>query len=381
MKSLRIYALLNNLANSIVNPFIAFFTASNNITGVLLAIVSSASTVFPGVIQYLLVNVAIRARKLIAISTLGGGLLWIFVGLTSLYNSFLVLIYVIITLCLGAANFGWLLILDKISVTQRGRTLAYYNFYASIGGLLATLITGFIVGDNLYLMRYFFIISGLIYVFDSFIIIKSDIDVSFDGGNSLFALTKAFLRNSKIRRFFLANFIFTFIWSMAWPIFPLAQVYKFHMNELQVAIINVIGGVSTIALQRLVGRLVDRSRQKIMFFGRFALATFPLAYALSNSVYQIYIANLVSGFTNSASISYTAYLFDHSSYYEKRVNIALYNLFNAIAAILGSIISSIIFSAVSTWFNIIFSIDIMLMAIGILRILSSLLYLRVKEEI
>ncbi|MEM4944645.1 MAG: MFS transporter, partial [Saccharolobus sp.] len=80
MKPLRIYALLNNLANSIVNPFIAFFTASNNITGVLLAIVSSASTVFPGVIQYLLVNVAIRARKLIAISTLGGGLLWIFVG-------------------------------------------------------------------------------------------------------------------------------------------------------------------------------------------------------------------------------------------------------------------------------------------------------------
>ncbi|MEM0363465.1 MAG: MFS transporter, partial [Sulfolobaceae archaeon] len=116
-------------------------------------------------------------------------------------------------------------------------------------------------------------------------------------------------------------------------------------------------------------------------FGRFALATFPLAYALSNSVYQIYIANLVSGFTNSASISYTAYLFDHSSYYEKRVNIALYNLFNAIAAILGSTISSIIFSAVSTWFNIIFSIDIMLIAIGILRILSSLLYLRVKEEI
>lgn len=379
LKPLRTYALLNNLATSLVNPFVSFFTASNGITGVLLALVSSANTAFPGLVQYVLANMLIRAKKIISIGAFLGGSLWIFIGLTSLYNSYFVFIYIMITTALGTANFGWLLVLDKVSSTQRGRTLAYYNFYASIGGLIATLITGFIVGDNLALMRYFFIIAGLIYLFNAYIIKKSDVDVSYDGKR--YSIKRSIISNREIRKFILISFIYTFIWSMAWPIFPLVQVYKFHMNEFEVAIINVIGGASTVALQRIIGRLVDKYRRRIMFLGRFALATFPLAYALSTTVYEIYIANLVSGFTNSASISYTAYLFDNSDYYEKRVNIALYNMFNGLAALLGSTISSIIFSLIVDWFNIIFAVNIMLIAIGILRILASLLYLNVKEKV
>ncbi|WP_338598869.1 MFS transporter [Sulfolobus tengchongensis] len=374
MPPLRLYSLLNNLANSIVNPFVSFFTASNGITGVLLAIASSANTAFPGIIQYVLANIYVRARVLISIGTLFGGILWIFIGIFAIYNYYFVLIYTIITVCLGAANFGWLLILDKISSTQRGRTLAIYNFYASIGGLVATLITGFLVGNNLELMRYFFIIAGIIYCFNSYVIYKSDVDVSFINENG----KRLFSSNPEIRKFILISFFFTLVWSMAWPIFPLAQVYKFHMDEFEVGIVNVTGGISTLALQRYVGKLVDRHRKYVMFFGRFALATFPLAYALSTSVYEIYIANLVSGFTNSASISYTAYLFDTSKYYEKRVNIALYNMFNGFAALVGSTISSLIFDFISNIFNIVLSIDIMLFTIGILRILMSLLYLKVK---
>ncbi|AAK43112.1 MFS transporter [Saccharolobus solfataricus] len=375
MKTLRLYSLLNNLAISLVNPFISFFTASNGITGALLAIASSANTAFPGIIQYALANLYIKAKKLITIGSLFGGLLWILIGVYMIYNEYFVLVYSIITAVLGAANFGWLLILDKISTTHRGRTLAYYNFYASIGGLIATLITGFIVGNNLDLMRYFFIIAGLIYVFNAYVIYNSDVDAEFARGNGI----RLFSSNLEVRKFILTNFIFTFVWSMAWPIFPLAQVYKFHMNEFQVAIINVTGGTSTLALQRLVGRLVDRHRKYVMFFGRFALATFPLAYAFSTTPYEIYIANLVSGFTNSASISYTAFLFDHSSYYEKRINIALYNMFNGIAALLGSTISSVMFNVISDWFSLVVAINIMLIGIGVMRILMSLLYLKIKE--
>lgn len=78
-----------------------------------LALVSSANTVFPGVIQYVLANMLIRAKRIISIGAFIGGLFWIFIGLTSLYNSYFVFIYIIITTALGAANFGWLLILIK----------------------------------------------------------------------------------------------------------------------------------------------------------------------------------------------------------------------------------------------------------------------------
>ena len=375
LKPLRTYSLLNNLANSLISPFVSFFVASNGIIGTLLAIVSSAGTTFPGIIQYVLANLYVRAKKLILIGTLTTGLLWISVGAFELFNSYFVLIYVIITLSLGAANFGWLLILDKVSETARGRTLAYYNFYGNIGGLIATFVTGFIVGDQLYLMRYFFIIGGLIYLVNAYVIHHSDVD-----SEIIKSKARLFTSSPEVKKFLLINFVFTFIWAMAWPLFPLAQVYKFHMNEFNIAVLSVIAGVSTIALQKFIGILVDKHRKYMMFLGRFALATFPFAYAFSTSVFEIYLANIVSGFTNSASISYTAFLFDNSNYYEKRINIALFNMLNGIAALFGSTFSSFIVSLISFRLGLVMAINFMLILIGIMRILSSFLYLKVKER-
>ena len=375
LKPLRTYVLLNNLANSLINPFVSFFAASNGIIGSQLAIVSSAGTTFPGIMQYILANLRVSAKKLILISTLIAGLLWISIGAFVIFNSTFVLLYVLITLCWGAAGFGWLLILDKVSVTARGRTLAYYNFYGYIGGLIATLITGFIVGDELYLMRYFFIIGGLIYLINVYIIYHFDVDVGMVKSKA-----RLFTSNPEIRKFLLINFTFTFVWAMAWPLFPLAQVYKFHMNELNIAILNLIAGISTIALQRFIGTLVDRHRKYVMFFGRFALATFPFAYAFSTSIYEVYLANIVSGFTNSASISYTAFLFDNSSYYEKRINIALFNMLSGIAALAGSTVSSSIVTLISSRLGLVTAVTYMLILIGILRIMTSFLYLKVSEK-
>jgi len=369
------YSLLNNLASSLINPFISFFVASNEIIGTLLAVVSSAGTTFPEIIQYVLANLYVRAKKLILIGTLASGLLWIGVGVFEIFNPSFVLIYVIITLFLGAANFGWLLILDKISETARGKTLAYYNFYGYIGGLIATLITGFIVGDELYLMRYFFVIGGLIYLVNAYVIYHSDID-----SEIIKSKARLFTSNPEVRKFLLINFVFTFIWAMAWPLFPLAQVYKFHMNEFNIAVISVIAGASTIALQKFIGILVDKHRKYMMFLGRLALSTFPFAYAFSTSVYEIYLANIVSGFTNSASISYTAFLFDNSNYYEKRINIALFNMLNGIAALVGSTFSSFIVGLISSRLGLVIAVNFMLVSIGIMRILSSFLYLKVKEK-
>jgi len=373
LKPLRIYTLLNNLSGSLISPFVSFFVAANGIGGTLLAIVSSSTTTFPGIAQYLLVNFYIRAKRLILLGTLISGVLWLLIGLLKISNSLFVLIYVIISLSLGISSFGLLLILDKVSETARGKTLASYNFYGYIGGLTATFITGFIVGDQLHLMSYFFIIGGIIYLINAYVIYHSDVDVEMK------SKAKLFTSNPEVRKFLLINFIFTFIWAMAWPLFPLAQVYKFHMNEFNIAVISVISGVSTLALQKFIGILVDKHRKLMMFLGRFALATFPLAYALSTSISEIYLANIVSGFTNSASISYTAYLFDSSSYQEKRTNIASFNMLNGIAALAGSTFSAFVLSLISPRLGLVMAVNLMLISIGIMRIFSSFLYLKVKE--
>jgi len=379
LKPLKAYTFFANLASSLTSPFISFFVASNGIIGSVLAIATSAGTTFPGIAQYFLINLSIKAKKLLFWGTLAEGIIWLLIGLLALTNTFFVVLYVIITLIMGVTNFGWLLILDKISGTSRGLVLSQYNLYVYLAGLLATLFTGFVASSDINVLRFFFIASGLLYIYGAYVNSKIDIDVEFKSKSV--SPMKVF-KNSKLRNFLLANSLFTFTWAMAWPLFPLAQVYKFHLDSFEIAIINVIGNLSTVILQRIVGRLIDKHRVATMFFSRFALATFPLAYAFSTTPYEIYASSLVSGFTNSASVSLTAYILDVSDYQHKRTIIALYNMLAGLAALGGSLFSSFIFGLLLSYFsNMVTTIDVMLGSIGGLRIIASLLFLRVEEKI
>jgi hypothetical protein len=371
LRPLRLYAVLSTLAQSAVSPFISFFSASEGVNGELLALVSSAGTTLPGVTQYALVKTKMRAKTMISTANLIMSSLWITTGVLGVKGSLFVPLYLGIQAALGVANFGWLLIMEKVSVTTRGQTLALYSFYANLGGLVATLLTGFVIRDDLLLMRYFFVVSGMISLFNSYVISKSDVDSSYAPSTGSSGLWE-------IRRFLVANFIFMLTWSMSWPLFPIAQVYKFHMNGEEVAILNVLGGASTVAVQRAVGRLTDRHRKWVMFFGRLGLASFPLGYALCTSVYQLYLMNLISGFTNSAMISFTSYVFDNCT--NKRKAIAFYNMLNGIGALIGSTIGGVEYSIASSYLGEVEGVTLALLIAGACRIATSMLYLGVKEE-
>jgi predicted MFS family arabinose efflux permease len=152
------------------------------------------------------------------------------------------------------------------------------------------------------------------------------------------------------------------------------------MNFENVAIINTISGVSTLLIQNWVGKLVDKNRKLVMFTGRLALATFPLAYALSTSTYEIYLANVVAGFTNSVnSTAYLSYLYDSSK--DTRKSVGLYNAVTALGDLTGSSIGGITAQLVTSYFGVVQGIRDMMLAIAVLRILASLFYLRLHEPV
>lgn len=369
--SLRTHAIINTLALNLISPFISFYSASTGIGGELLAIVTSAGITLPGLAQFILSFIKSRAKTLLFFGTLIMAISWFVIGLLNIIGPLFVLLYIITEASLGIANLGWMLIIERISVTKRGSTLALYSFYGSIGGLFATLITGIIVRANLELMRYFFLSSALILFLDVYIIHKFDVDAYYQKVKIKYDLFY-------LKRFLLVNFIFTIIWAMAWPLFPLAQIYKFHMTELEIGILAVIGTSSTLLLQRIIGRLTDKRRKHIMFLGRFLLATFPLAYVFSTNVYELYIANLISGLTNSAGVSYTAYLFDNSN--NKKFSIALYNFINGLAALIGSSIGSLLLLTLEPIDGIEKAVIDLLFLIGILRICTSFMYLTISDS-
>lgn len=368
MHTLRIYALLNALANNLVVPFVSFLTASAGIVGEPLALVSSAGTTFPGLVQYALSRMKTEAKTLVVAGTGLAGLLWVVMAAFQLSGSAFVVTFLAIEALSGASLFGWMLLMESVSRTARGAILARYQVYAYLGGLGATMFAGVVVGPQLSLMRYFFAGAGVLYLVNAWVISRDDARVEASPGTGKVS--------PRLRRFLGVNSLFVFVWSLAWPLFPLAQVNIFQMSETEVAVIAVIGGLSSVLLQRVIGRVADRRRRHMMFAGRFMLASFPLVYALASSVYQIYVVNIVSGFTNSTGIAYTSYLFENSI--DKRKGIGLYNLANALAAAAGSSLSGLAYVALSGG-DAIAVLRTMLMVVAGARIAVSFLYLTLKE--
>ncbi|ACP39067.1 MFS transporter [Saccharolobus islandicus] len=371
MKYLKIFAILSNLANNLVNPFISFVSAYFGMNSEELALITSATNAVPNISQYFLNFIKSKAKLLIFIGTLVNGLLWVISAFIPFNLTFLI-VYFIITISIGIANFGWNLIMDKISKNSRGSTLSLYLVYGTIGALAATLITGLITGSNTELIREFFLISGLMLVGSAYLSRKIETDTTFE--------ERGVKSTSLLKRFLATIFLFNLVLSLAWPIFPLAQVYKFHMNDENIAILSVETGVTTILFQRIVAKLTDTKRRLTLFLGSALFTIYPLSYALSNSIYIIYITNLASGFTNAVgSVTYIAYIFDNSDDFTIRKNLAVYNLTVGCGVMTGSILGGVAYSYVSQFYNPMYSIDLMLIISSILRFSVSPLFLTIKD--
>uniref|UniRef100_A0A2U9IPH2 MFS transporter n=1 Tax=Acidianus sulfidivorans JP7 TaxID=619593 RepID=A0A2U9IPH2_9CREN len=370
MKPLRTYIIIKNFSLNLVQPFISFVTTASGILGEQLGLISSSGTVLPALIQFFLSYSNINAKKLVTIGTFLTGVFWIVLSIIP-YGILFTALYLTLDAFMGISLYGWYLIMDKVSSTSRGKILAQYSFYSTLGGLVATLITGFVVGDNFSLVREFFIIAGTLNLIDGYIAINFDVDSESKYDNIIGNISR------ELKKYLLITFLFSIVWSLAWPLFPMAQVYVFHMNFLEIAIISVISGTSTLILQRKIGYLVDSHRKIMMFTGRLALAVFPLAYSFSTTIYEIYLANIIAGFTNSVnSTAYLSYLYDSSSNVRKSVGFynAIEGLGYLVGASIGSLIAEFFFSFIG-----VYAIRLLLFSVAMLRIVAALLFIKLPE--
>jgi MFS family permease len=236
--------------------------------------------------------------------------------------------------------------------------------------MIATLLTGFVVNKDFSEVRYFFFFSGSLFLLSSLISLKFDVDYSKEP-------LKGLSLNKELSKFLIITFLFDVVWSMAWPLFPLAQVYLFDMNFENIAIINLIANFSTLLLQRKIGELVDKNRKLMMFLGRLALSVFPLAYALSTSVYEIYLANVVAGFTSSInSTAYLSYIYDNSK--DVRKGIGLYNAVSGLGDLIGSSVGMLGIEELE-FLGMVTAIKLMMLIIASLRMVASFVYLKIQE--
>lgn len=378
MKSLRLYSLLSNLAGGLANPFVGFFVVSSNVPTYMVSLVSSASTALPGISQMAVFRIKTDPRMMTIIGTMVTGIIWIIAGIFSSIGVLFVGVYLITQIAAGVASLGWSLILERISRGRRGFELARYSFYANAGSLLATLITGYLVGRNLGYIAYSYIATGVLLITSSIVILNYKGEQSQPEGSSVVIKTSGSGgEQGFLKRFYMVNFLYMIVMSLAWPLFPIAQVHKFKMSAAEVGILTVVAGVSSLAMQRVVGYLVDLNRKAVMFAGRLLLASFPLGYAFSTNVYQLYAVQVIAGFTNSAVIAYTSYVMDYSI--DKRKALSTFNFLNGIGTVIGSIIGGLLYSLISSTGDPVETVDLLMTMIGVIRIAASIPYLYIRD--
>ncbi len=379
MKSLRLYSLLSNLASGLANPFVGFFVVSSNVPIYMVSLVSSASTTLPGISQMAVFRVKTDPRMMTFIGTMATGIIWIIAGIFSSIGVLFVGLYLVTQIATGVAMLGWSLILERISRGRRGFELARYSFYASAGSLLATLITGYLVGRNLGYIAYFYIATGVLLIISSLVILnyREEQGKPVEKPSIAIKVSERGKEQDFLKRFYIVNFLYMIVMSLAWPLFPIAQVHKFRMSAAEVGILTVIAGVSSLAIQRVVGYLVDFNRKAVMFTGRLLLASFPLGYAFSTNVYQLYAVQVIAGFTNSAAIAYTSYVMDYSI--NKRKALSTFNFLNGIGTVIGSMIGGLLYSAITSIEDPVEAVDLLMIITGVIRIAASIPYLYIRD--
>ncbi len=369
-KPLRTITLLNSIASSLSQPYFSFLNVIGGVTGPLLGIVSSSFTAFPSLVQGVFSLFRIRAKSLITYGYLLSGFAWILLSILK-FGGVSTLVFVMAAVGSGSSTFGYALVLEEVSRGARGRVLSQYAQYARVGSLISTVGVGLVTGDQYSLMKWFFLATGVIYLASAWfstLVKDGNVQPLSSGG-----VEKDVLKMIGI------NSVFYVAWSFAWPLFPLAEVYVYHMNEVNLALITLIGGVSGILLQRKVGEWMDVNRRLVMFIGRIGLATYPLVYSLAGNVYEIYTAYMMMGITGPANaIAYNSFIYDNTK--DVRKGISFLSMGEGLGAILGSLLGSISFTVLEGLFPLTLVVRALLLSAAVMRIFASFLYLSIHDK-
>lgn len=319
------------MTSNAYSPFLSFIGATLGLPGYLLGLVSTSGTFFTNLSQYFSSLTKKSPKSLIFYGNLIKSLsLFALFFLTSQGPLYTILISIIM-IGSGISSFGFSLLTEFYSRASRSVTLSRIYFYSSLGSLPVIALGGLYLEVNTILVKYVFLIASIVTSISTFIVIGLDYKEDYRSKNSAWINNEDF---NKLKKFFIFNLIYMITWSFAWPLFPLAQLYVFHMTTFQVGIINIIATSSTILLQRFFGYFIAKHTKLSLFIGRLTNTFFALAYAISPNVNGIYLANILGGVSNSINnVGYFAYLVDNSK--DKRAAIGTYSVIMGISALAG----------------------------------------------
>ena len=159
-----------------------------------------------------------------------------------------------------------------------------------------------------------------------------------------------------LKKFFIADFIFTLAWGAGWPLFPYVT-FDLCDNWFEIGVLAFSMGITVAISQNVGGWLTDKiGRKKVILGSRGALILPPIFIILAiltNQVSWILITNIIIGFfLGGSTIAIQTLIFDISEMTLENSNskatyISLAGLISGISAFIGSSITGLVLQILS----------------------------------
>jgi len=390
LKTLYIRQVMVAFSNGFASPFVNVLMVQLKSSAFILGLLSSITNFVSNFFQFIwgaITDAVGRKIPFVLIGGLGASVIWLFAIGTRTAQMLLLLIAVqafmnsMVTPALSA------LIGDVAPPMRRGRVSASLNIFASLGSLIATLISGYIMMIDDQSLSSMYVIPFLLAAITGFagnaVIMK--IREKPSRRKPTFkpkTLTEPLRENEVFRSFTEISFASMIVQSLPWGVFPFVIVDVVKANMLQVALISVINGAFVLAVQRSAGALVDRvGRKPFILAGKFGLSAFPLFYAFATSVWMLYIGNVIGGaFNGLLMVANFTYMLDVSPNDKRGEYFGIYNSLMGIATGIGALVGGGIADIFMARFGLEPGLCYVLLAFAIGRMSINALFFKIKES-
>jgi len=188
------------------------------------------------------------------------------------------------------------------------------------------------------------------------------------------------VRDPRLTRYLLLNFVYGVGMSFAWPLFPMVITHRLHMKVWQISTLSIGSSLMSTLTQRRLGAFMDRmGRRPIIVMSRVSMAVAPVAYALATQWWHIALAELFLGLGMAAWMSSeSTYVIDLAPGDLRATYLASSTTAFGVACFLGSNVSGYVIDA---YFGGLEGLSTGLFFSAALRLVFGLAYLTAHESV
>lgn len=397
LKPLYARTVVNSLGGGMVNPFMGAYAVDLGASPSGMGWFQSSTNISNNLMQVFWGRLSDRSKRRIPFIVFGGMILsTLWIPMIFVADATQLIILLAIQALLGSmVTPAWTaLIGDLVPSLRLGRANASINLWSSIGGVVATLVSGNIMimmgGTIQHVFFVPLVVATVCGVASSLVMLKirearngEKLNLRQSLTSDIFKILSHARRTPGFARYCYVVGVFEFFMSIAWPLFSITQVKILNASMLEIALLSVIQTIITIIFQGWAGRLADTvGRKPLIVFFRYALVTVPLAYALAPNIITLIIVSLFWGFAQAlGSASVTAYLLDVAPEGHRGSFIAVFNLVIGVVTFFGSLIGGYLSDYLVGLFGLAVGLQIVYFVSIVGRGIGAALHMTLKETL